>query len=144
MLAIILSVVLMVGCIAVPASASEENISPQDAEIYCPAGYPKCDLRSHGYATVYSGSSASTSRVFNGCGWQCANCGELVATEYDPLATGTIGRYAIASPYDETRVQLNDVAIAFFGGIDGTVSGNWRNHWLFGEAYTFSYVAYGR
>ena len=54
MLSVIMAMVILVSCIAIPASASEEEIVPLDAENYCSAGYPRCDMRSHGYATVYS------------------------------------------------------------------------------------------
>jgi len=137
MLSVIMAMVILVGCIVIPASASEEEIIPLEAEIYCGAGYPKCDMRAHGVATVYSGSSSFTSKVFNGFGWQCANCGYLMATEGDPTNSGIIGRYAMASPSNGARVQYNDVAVAFFGGIDGSSYGNWKDDPYFGKACTF-------
>ena len=63
MLSVIMAMVILVGCIVIPASASEEEIIPLEAEIYCGAGYPKCDMRAHGVATVYSGSSSFTSKI---------------------------------------------------------------------------------
>ena len=60
-----------------------------------------------------------------------------MATEGDPTNSGIIGRYAMASPDNETKVQYNSVAIAFFGGIDGSSYVNWRNDPFFGVACTF-------
>lgn len=137
MLAIIMAMVLLIGCITIPASASEDSVSTQDAEIYCPAGYSKCLMYPHGYGIVYSGSSSWTSTVFKGFGWQCQNCGQLLVTEGSPKVSGIIGRYAMASKDSEYRVQYNAVGIAFFGGIDGSSYVNWKNDPFFGQACVF-------
>lgn len=134
-LAVLLALVLLIACVSVPVSATETSVDLLDAEIHCPAGYTKHDMRSNGVARVLSGWTDFSPVVFQGFAWKCWHCGELLGTEGSPLQSGIIGRYAFGD------AVASNVMVCFYGGVDGSSYVNWRQDSWFGQACTFNYLS---
>lgn len=135
-LAVVLALILLIACVSVPVSAAGASVDLQDAEIYCTGGRERHVMVAWGAATVYSGPPSNRGSIaFSGYSWKCSGCGTMLATEGSPLISGVIGRYA----FGDSNTTYNKALSIYYGGVDGSLYGNWKQDDFFGKAYVFTY-----
>lgn len=120
----------------VPANEPQSPISPR-AEIYCVNGNVRHIMVSWGVAIVHE-EGAWSNIVLEGCSWKCANCTSMVATEFNPLETGYIGKYTFGTYADASSVETNKMVGHYYGGIDGETDLPWNQAPYFKDACVFT------